>query len=1703
MTADAREVQLKATMDASGVRAGVEQAKSALGELGAAGKNAGEQVGSGVKKGTDEAGKGAKQLEQSTKSLIGSIERTTAALKAGEKGTASYFETLAAQRGISGEALKPYLEQLRQAEAAQKAASASLGGMGVSAAQTAAALRQVPAQFTDIATSLASGQAPLTVFLQQGGQLKDAFGGAGAAARALGGYVLGLVNPLTVAAAAVGTLAYGFLAGRAEAQEYAKALIISGNRAGVTADQLGTLAASVAKVGGTQGQAAEVLTEFASAGKVGAENLERFTKAAIGLERAGGPAALETAKAFADLAKEPLQAALKLNEATGFLTVSTYEQVRALELQGKTTEAAKVVQEAYAQAVESRTPELVKQLGYVERAWRGITDAGGKALDAIKGVGRQQTIPQMEEALARLQDPAQKTGLRESTRNRFIDELKQAIETAKESERLQALYATRQAESVRLAEAKSAWDKEADKYLSKAEQRERELNQTRERGQRLVEQGLLSEKDYRNQLLAVREKYEDKSAAKAGNREAARALEQEAALLEKLSGLSGTYYADLQRLDGARKRGVLTEQQYIEAVTELTNKQPFAVALAKQEAEARKIANQAIDEAAKAYDRYLTSLNASANAQAEAVQRLRDEEQAAAIATAGNISLAQALQQVAIARLEDKQRRSQDLGEIDALQREINKRRELIGLIGGQETRKAAEDANKELDKLFDPSRAQSFGDALSGAFAQAANSLGRLSGALSAYSASQEAIAQRQAVINAATDPAKKQREQLKLNEASQRASVSLYADMAGAAKGFFEQGSRGYKTLQAAETAFRAFQLASDLAKGVSAAAVAIATQAQGDPYTAWPRMAAMAAAMAGLGFVVSGGLASGPSGGGDGAKVATGTGTVLGDAQAKSESLARATERLADTARLQLTTQSGMLASLRNIENSIGGITGLVLRGQAANGSAAEQFGIQTGTKVNAGSSGAAMLIGLGQIGGAVYAIDKLLFGGKITSALFGKKTTITGNGLFAGAQGLGSIVSGGLNLQDYVDVNQKSKFFGITTSNKNSTQYQAADAQLQQQFGQVFKDIYSAILQASDPLGLALGSVKAKLEAFVVDIGKIDLKGLTGEQITEKLSAVLGAAADDIAAAAIPGLQAFQNVGEGYFETVIRVAAGIEQAGAALELLGIDAINFADIQKKQGNVAAEIVRQSIAAYEALDGTISSVGALVNTLDGSAEDLIDAYRALVDVRDILISVGESGDSLTAAMIRGAGGLDALQSSLAGYLEDFFSETERTAAGRARLQDQFTRLGLGTLPETRAAFRALVEGVDTSTEAGQKLYAQLVGLSGAFADLVPAVASVADTTAETLRRLTQTYADNRAQLEIELLRTNGDEAGARARERALQLARDTVGLSATDAAAVAALYDYNRALRDQIDTARAAAEAQRAIEAAQKRATETLASARFDLENQLLGLQGNSEEVARRTRERDLAQLTAGLTAADAAKITAAYDANAALRAQIDATNAAQEAARALAEAQSQAAADAESAAAQFRAAWQSITDTLFDEVARIRGLLGGSNAQSLAQAQARFSITTAQARAGDQEAAKLLPALSQTLLQLAEVNAASLIDLQRIRAAVAASLEQTGTGLAGRFGLQVPQFAVGTNYVPQDMLAVVHEGEAIVPRAYNPAAAGSSADNAALVAEVRGLREENKAQALAIVRMQTDLNRVFKRWDTEGLPKERIEA
>ncbi len=109
-----------------------------------------------------------------------------------------------------------------------------------------------------------------------------------------------------------------------------------------------------------------------------------------------------------------------------------------------------------------------------------------------------------------------------------------------------------------------------------------------------------------------------------------------------------------------------------------------------------------------------------------------------------------------------------------------------------------------------------------------------------------------------------------------------------------------------------------------------------------------------------------------------------------------------------------------------------------------------------------------------------------------------------------------------------------------------------------------------------------------------------------------------------------------------------------------------------------------------------------------------------------------------------------------------------------------------------------------------------------------------------------------------------------------------------------------------------------------------------------------------------------------------------------------------------------------------------------------------------------------AGGMSAQGIADAITQTGASMSDVAAAYGITV--------AQLEEN---LRAGGATNIPKFDIGTNYVPRDMLAYIHEGEAVVPKAYNPAAGGGGAGgNAELVAEVRALRE-------AVVALQAAAN------------------
>lgn len=386
------------TTDATGFKAGIADAKQAQADFARSSAKTAKTVGDSVAK-VGEAAAGA--TEQAAERAQGEINKLDANAKRlattirrlGEQAgipRSQYLENRAKQLNIFGQpGIEASLAKIRQSEQA-------VAKVGLTAKQTAQAMRLLPAQITDIVTGLASGQPAYLVAIQQGGQLKDSFGGIVPAARAL----LSIFTPLRLAiggvAGAALLLAVAYKQGSAEIDAYNRALIMTGNIAGMTAGQLQSMAATIAASSrATQGQAAEAIAALAGAGVT--KNLEQNASVVIETNKRLGTSVEDIVKQYVELGKDPVKASQKLNETQKYLTLAIYEQIKALEEQGRIAEAGELAQKAYADAQKERNRQLEASLGDYQRAWERLGDAARKAWDWMMNGGRE---PEPQQALA-------------------------------------------------------------------------------------------------------------------------------------------------------------------------------------------------------------------------------------------------------------------------------------------------------------------------------------------------------------------------------------------------------------------------------------------------------------------------------------------------------------------------------------------------------------------------------------------------------------------------------------------------------------------------------------------------------------------------------------------------------------------------------------------------------------------------------------------------------------------------------------------------------------------------------------------------------------------------------------------------------------------------------------------------------------------------------------------------------------------------------------------------------------------------------------------------------------------------------------------------------------------------------------------------------------------------------------------------------
>ncbi|WP_411004003.1 phage tail tape measure protein [Escherichia coli] len=288
----------------------------------------------------------------------------------------------------------------RQALAAQKA--------GISVGQYKAAMRTLPAQFTDIATQLAGGQNPWLILLQQGGQVKDSFGGMIPMFRGLAGAITLPMVGVTSLAVATGALAYAWYQGDSTLSAFNKTLVLSGNQSGLTADRMLTLSRAGQAAGLTFNQARESLAALVNAGVRGGEQFDAINQSVARFASASGVEVDKVAEAFGKLTTDPTSGLIAMARQFRNVTAEQIAYVAQLQRSGDEAGALQAANDIATKGFDEQTRRLKENMGTLE-TWADKTGKAFKSMwDAILDIGRPESSADMLASAQKAFDEADK-----------------------------------------------------------------------------------------------------------------------------------------------------------------------------------------------------------------------------------------------------------------------------------------------------------------------------------------------------------------------------------------------------------------------------------------------------------------------------------------------------------------------------------------------------------------------------------------------------------------------------------------------------------------------------------------------------------------------------------------------------------------------------------------------------------------------------------------------------------------------------------------------------------------------------------------------------------------------------------------------------------------------------------------------------------------------------------------------------------------------------------------------------------------------------------------------------------------------------------------------------------------------------------------------------------------------------------------------
>lgn len=626
-----------------------------------------------------------------------------------------------------------------------------------------------------------------------------------------------------------------------------------------------------------------------------------------------------------------------------------------------------------------------------------------------------------------------------------------------------------------------------------------------------------------------------------------------------------------------------------------------------------------------------------------------------------------------------------------------------------------AEDSKNDLDDLID--KVDSFGGAWESTGNIIVDTFGGMADAMQDYIKRTDELNKIQVSIGKerkkeGADNIKLDQLQMKVNEQLMFAEIDNYKSMAGAAASMFSEKTAAAKTFSAINQTLAAAEMVLSLQKiafGTAETAAHVAnegTKQGANALTAitsafaapFPLNFAMGAAMIGIMASLLGGSFGGGSGGSYEMPEEGGTGTVLGDSSAQSSSITNSLDQYEDIQIDQLAELQGIRTSMNRLSDGISALASSFAQNLDFGD---EGYSGQLGTvSSSANSSLNKILTPLVSVSG---------IGDPIMSAIIGSfsstKKKLVDSGIKFVTQSMEDIFNGAsLNASMYqVIETTKKKFWGLSKKTSTSTETSTLGGDINEQMADIFTFIGESVIASAESLGLeakhiitdtvdTLGLEEA-LRGFVIDIGDVSFLDKAGEEIQKELEAIFSQQGDLMAEYLVPSIREYQQVGEGAFETLQRVA--YEQAifNDSLERTGMSLENLSKLM--QIDVAQSII--------GIIGSVEKFSELSNN----------------------------------------------------FFSSFYSDSEQFAYLENSLSEVFDTLGV-SMTMTRSEFKAMVTGIDLTTESGKKLYASLL--------------EIAPSMDEYLTQLDD-LADDKLSLQIQLLEEMGKSEEALALERKREL--------------------------------------------------------------------------------------------------------------------------------------------------------------------------------------------------------------------------------------------------------------------------------------------------------------------------------------------